>query len=245
MNKPDIGEQAISKAAELGLKSQLDEVEALDVNIETDPLELAQGRLDSVTIDGKGIVMNQDLRAERMILHTDSIEINPLKAALGNIELEQNTNAEAKVVLLEADIQRAFNSEYIQGKLQDQQIELDGEELTVNARNVKFTIPDRDRLALEADIIITNETTETISLSAQPTVDSDANQVVLKDIEYGDRQHHNVKLAQALIDSVQEILDLSNFDLKGIDLQVNRIEIMPGKIIIAGSAVVKEFPSEP
>lgn len=35
-----IGEQAINKAAEIGLSSQLYEVENLDVNIKTDPLKL-------------------------------------------------------------------------------------------------------------------------------------------------------------------------------------------------------------
>ncbi len=36
-DSPDLGEQTLNKAAEIGLSSQLDEVENLDVDIKTDP----------------------------------------------------------------------------------------------------------------------------------------------------------------------------------------------------------------
>lgn len=245
MNQPDIGEQAISKAAEIGMKSQLDEVEDLDVDIKANPLDLAQGKVESVTVDGQGMVMNEDLRADRLILHTDSIDLDPLKATFGNIELEKSTNAEAKLVLLEEDIQRAFNSAYIQDKLSNQQIELEGEKLTVNARNVKFTLPDRDRLYLQADINITESgETKQISLSAKPTVNSKANKIVLENVEYEDNNDNNSTLAKALLDSTEEILDLSNFELEEISLQIKKIEIGQGKLTIAGSALVEDFPAE-
>ncbi|NJO08767.1 MAG: LmeA family phospholipid-binding protein [Leptolyngbyaceae cyanobacterium SL_1_1] len=60
----DLGAQAISKAVEVGLKSQLDAVEDLQVNISTDPAKLVQGEVDYVEIKGKGLVMKRDLRAE-------------------------------------------------------------------------------------------------------------------------------------------------------------------------------------
>ncbi len=50
---PGLGEQALNKAAEIGLSSQLDEVDSLDVDIKTDPLKLVQGQVDSVTIEGR------------------------------------------------------------------------------------------------------------------------------------------------------------------------------------------------
>ena len=41
-DKPGLGEQALDKAVELGIGSQLDEVQNLDVAIKTDPLKLLQ-----------------------------------------------------------------------------------------------------------------------------------------------------------------------------------------------------------
>ena len=85
----DLGEQAISKIAEVGLASQLDEVENLDVTVKTDPGKILSGSVDSVAVNGKGMVMQKDLRVEEMQLQTDRIAINPLSAAFGKIELTQ------------------------------------------------------------------------------------------------------------------------------------------------------------
>jgi hypothetical protein len=114
--KGDLGEQALSKAAEVALTTQLDEVENLNVDIRTDPFKLVQGQLDSVKIEGEGLVMQKDLRAEELQVQTGNIAINPLSAAFGKIELTQPTEADAHVVLTEQDIQRAFNSEFMHDK---------------------------------------------------------------------------------------------------------------------------------
>jgi hypothetical protein len=244
MNQPDLGEQAISKAAEIGLKSQLNAVENLDIDIRGNPLDLAQGKLEAVTIDGKGMVMQKELRAERLVMQTDSIAIDTLKAALGNIALTQTTNAESKIVLLEADIQRAFNSEYIKNKLKNQKIELDGEILTINARNVEFTLPGNDRLSLTAAIHITEVSeTKQIALTAKPSIKANGSKIALKEVEYHHQEAANSALATALLESTQEILDLRNFELEGISLQIQRLEVSQGKMIIAAKALIREFPN--
>lgn len=241
MNQPDLGEQAISKAAEIGIENQLDEVEELDVDVRANPLDLVGGKLESVTIDGKGMVMQKELRAERLILQTDAIAVNSVKAALGNIELTQDTNAEAKIVLLEKDLQRAFNSEYIKGKLQNQKLDLNGEIVTINARNVKFTLPGDKKIGLEADIeIAESQTTKNIALSAKLSLDADGNKIAIADVEYHDRE--NAAFAQALLDSTKEILDLRNFELDAMSLKIDKLDVCQGKIIMAASAVISKFP---
>jgi hypothetical protein len=117
-----LGEQALNKAAEIGLANQLDEVENLDVNIKTDPLKLVQGKVDSVTIEGDGMVMQEDLRVEELDMKINNVAINPLSAAFGKIELTEPTQGSARVVLTEADINRAFNSNYIRDRLQNAQM---------------------------------------------------------------------------------------------------------------------------
>ncbi|WP_404789742.1 DUF2993 domain-containing protein [Altericista sp. CCNU0014] len=65
-NKPDVGERALNKMAEVAISSQLDEVENIDIAISTDPVKLVQGKVDSVAISGQGLVMKQDLRMETL-----------------------------------------------------------------------------------------------------------------------------------------------------------------------------------
>ena len=242
MGQQDLGEQAISKAAEIGIENQLDDVEELDVDIRANPLELAGGEVESVTIDAKGMVMQKDLRAERLILQTDEIALDGLKAALGNIELEHSTNAEAKIVLLEEDIQRAFNSEYIENKLKNQRIKIDGETKTVNAEKVRFTLPGEDKINLSADLtIVESNTKREIALSAKPQLEANGNKITIADVEY-----HNLEdadFAKALLDSMVEVLDLRNFELDEMSLRLTKLDVCEGKIIMAAAAEVHKFPN--
>ena len=241
MNQPDLGEQAISKAAEVGIESQLDEVKELNVDVRANPLEVMGGEVESVTVDAEGMVMQKDLRAERLILQTDQIAIDSIKAALGDIELTKSTNAEAKIVLLEADIQRAFNSEYVESKLKNQKLNVDGETLTVNASNVQFALPGEDKISLKADIeIVESGETKQIDLTAKPTLEADGNKIAIADVEY--HNEDNAAFAQALLDSTKEVLDLRNFELDAMTLKLDRLDVLKGKIIMAASAVVREFP---
>jgi hypothetical protein len=239
----DLGEQAISKAAEVGIDSQLDEVDKLDVDVEANPLDVAQGKVKSVTIDAEGMVMNKDLRTERLVLQTGSIDIDALKAAFGNIELEHSTDAEAKIVLKEEDLQRAFNSEYIQNKLKNQKVDIDGETVTVNAENVKFTLPGDEKISLSAEIDIAESSeTKKIAVSAKPRVEENGNKIVLEDVEYPNGENTNPELTQALLDSTSELLDLRNFELDEMSLQIKRLDVRQGKMTMTAHAEIREFP---
>ncbi|MEK0178335.1 MAG: DUF2993 domain-containing protein [Oscillatoriales cyanobacterium] len=73
-----LGEQAIDKVVEIAISSQLDESESLSVNVQTQPMQLAQGEVDSVTIDGEGLVLKQDLRVAKLQVKVNDISVNPL-----------------------------------------------------------------------------------------------------------------------------------------------------------------------
>ena len=243
MSSQDLGEQAISKAAEVGIESQLDEVKDLNVEVEANPLDVAQGEVESVTVDAKGMVMNKDLRTERLVLQTDSIEIDALKAAFGNIELEHSTNAEAKIVLKEEDLQRAFNSEYIQNKLKNKEVNIDGETVTVNAEDVTFELPGDEKINLTAKIELAESSeTKQIAVSAKPRIQENGNKIVLEDVEYPNGENTNPELTQALLDSTSELLDLRNFELDEMTLQIKRLDVRQGKMTMTAHAEVREFP---
>jgi hypothetical protein len=60
----------ISKAAELGLSSQVDEADKSDVDIKTDLLKAVQGQVDSVDLSGQGVVIQKRYpRARNGIAH--------------------------------------------------------------------------------------------------------------------------------------------------------------------------------
>lgn len=239
-----LGEQALNKAAEIGLSSQLDEVDSLDVDIKTDPLKLIQGQVDSVTIEGEGMVMQKDLRMEKFEMQMTNVAINPLSIAFGKIELTKPTEANAQVVLTETDINRAFNSKYVQSQLQSQKIHVNGQIKTIEPQYVDFQLLGNGKIALNASIkLIETGETQQVGFSAVPRISGNGKTVTLENVEYGEGEEISPELTKALIDQTSEILNLSNFDLEGISLQVNKLKVEVGKLTLQAEAYVEQIPA--
>jgi hypothetical protein len=242
-NSQDISEKAISEAAEVGLSSQLDQADTLDVDVETDTGKLMQGELDSVEIEGEGLVMEKDLRTEELDIETNQISINPLKAVFGDIELEQPTQATAKVVLTQEDIERAFNSDYIQQKLQNLEVEIEGKPVQIKAKQVEFKIPDERKINLHAQVMLTQtQEVKEIAFSAVPQKSRQGHKIELDEITYLDDQRVSPDLTAALVMSAEELLDLRNFELEGMSLRLQDLKIQPGCMTIQAKTQVTEFP---
>lgn len=239
-----IGEQALNKAAEVGLKSQLDEVEALNVDLKTDPLKLVQGQVDSVEIEGEGMVMQDDLRVEEMNMKVDNVAINPLSAAFGKIELTQPTQGSARIVLTEADINRAFNSEYVRNQLQETPISINEQTTTVVPQQVEFRLPGEKQVAINATVLLreTNETQQ-IAFTAVPQIGGNGQTVILEDVSYGEGEKVSPELTKALVEQTSQILNLSNFDLEGMSLTIDDLAVESGKLTLRAKAYVEQIPS--
>ena len=242
-DKGDIGEQTLSKVAEVGLSSQLDEVENLDVDIRTDPIKVIQGELDSVKIEGKGLVMQKDLRAEKLEVKTGNIGINPLSVAFGKIELTRPTDADVHVVLTQQDIDRAFNSQYIHDKLQNLEVKVDGQPMTIDARQVQFRLPGEGKIALNAEVIL-NKTGETkqVSFTTMPRLNAGGEKISLEEVQYAEGQEVSPELTAALLERASELLDLRNFQLEGMSLRLNGLDVQKGKLTLQAKANVEQIP---
>ncbi|MGB3293826.1 MAG: DUF2993 domain-containing protein [Phormidesmis sp.] len=239
----DIGEQAISKAVKTGLESQFDAVESLDVEIRTDPIKLAQGQVDKAVIEGKGLVIQNDLRTESLKLEADSVDISMMQVALGKIALDQSADATAQVVLKANDLQEAFASDYVKRKLRGQKIELpSGERVTTDVSNVQFTIPEDGKIALEADVMLIEKVeTHHIAFSAKPQLTDGGQVITLVDLDYDEATNDMPELTQSLVDSTEDLLDLRNFEVGDMSLQFERLEVKSNELIIHAKANVRSF----
>lgn len=243
-NDSSLGQQALNKAAEIGLSSQLDESEKLEVDVESDPLSLVQGKVDSVTIEGEGLVMQGDLRMEELDMEMTNIDINPLSAAFGKIELNKPTEASTRVVLTEGDINRAFNSEYVGSMLQNQQVQVNGQPMTIDTKKVDFRLPGEGKVALNTTVFL-RETGETkqVAFTAVPRVSANGQNVSLEDVQYTEGEELSPELTKALLDKASELLNLSNFDLEGMSLRIKQLNAEAGKLTVLAEAHVEKIPS--
>lgn len=239
-----LGEQAIDKVVEIAISSQLDESESLSVNVETQPMQLAQGEVDSVTINGEGLVLKQDLRVAQLEVKVNDISVNPLSAMFGKIELNGPAMGEARAVLTESDINRAFNSAYISQKLRELKVKRDGKTLTIDIQSVQCQLLSSAKIALEAEVLVREtDAREKIYFTAKPQIDAGGWAVSLQDVEYPENQEFSPDLTVALAAKASEVLDLRNFELEGMSLQIQELNVEAGLLTLKALAKVANFPT--
>lgn len=243
IGEPNLGDQALSKVAEVGISSQLDEVENLDVDIRTNPFELMQGKVNSVTIAGEGAVMKQDLRVESFEVTTGTIAVNPGSVLFGKIELTQPAAADARFVLHEEDLNRAFSSDFLRDKLQNLQIQVDGQPVSVDIFNAKIDLLDQQKLELEADVLLkdTGEIHHFKAIAA-PKVQAQGQRIAL-DILSTEAEGLSSELTDALCNAMMEFLDLRNFNLQGMSLTLQQLEMDADRLTLNAKTTIEEFPS--
>lgn len=236
------GEQAIDKVVEMAIASQLDESESLSVTVETQPLQLAQGEVDSLTIQGEGLVMQQDLRVAQLQVEVKDISVNPLSAMFGKIELNGPALGTARAVLTESDINRAFNSEYISGKLRQLKVHRDGQTVTIDVLSVDCKLLSEGKIALNAEVWVRDtSSTEKIYFTAKPEIDAGGWAVSLAEVEYPENQEFSPDLTAALAAKASEVLNLRNFELEGMSLRIQQLNVEAGLLTVQAEAKVEQF----
>lgn len=239
-----LGEQALNKIVQMALSTQVGEAENLKVQVKTDPNQLAQGEVESLAIDGKGLVMQQDLRMQEIEIQMNGIAVCPLKALMGNIELTKPTEGTARIVLTEADINHAFNSEVLVNQMRSLNIHVNGKLLTIDIQQVNCHLLANGKVVIDARILVqqTGETQQ-VSFATTPRISTCGRSISLEDVQYQDGKELSPELTTALMEKARKILNLRNFEMKGIMLQVHQLHVEAGKITLEAAANITQFPS--
>lgn len=239
----DLGKETLSNLAEVGIESQLEQVDDVDVEIDAAPADVVQGKVDAVQIDGKGMEMRDGLHMAEMHLQTGAVNLDVMSTLFGEVKLEQPTQASAQVVLTEQDINQAFNSDFIRQKMQRLKISVDGQPAQVDVQGVEFVLSDSGKVHLTAWLEV-DQTHKKTAFTATPQVSADRHQVLLEDVEYPDGDEFSPELTQALIRQSSELLDLRNFELEGMRLRLKELSIQDDCMTLLGEADITQFPSE-
>ncbi|MCD8486425.1 MAG: DUF2993 domain-containing protein [Desertifilum sp.] len=241
---PDLGEQALNATAEVALSSQLDEVQKLEVDIDTDPGKLMQGKIDTLEIEGQGLVMEKDLRMEELSMQVNNIAINPLSALGGKIELTEPGNGRAKAVLTEADLNRALASDYLSDKVRSLQIEVEGKPVTLETKDIQCRLLNDSKIALDTQVLRSDiGEVQSVSFTAKPQVLTGGTGVVLEDIQYAEGKELPPEFTKAIVNKVADILNLRSFDLEGMTLRIDRLHIKSGQLILNAQAHISKLPA--
>lgn len=244
-DEPRLEEQALSQAAELGLSSQLDAAEKIDVDVKTDLLKAIQGQVDSVSVTGQGLVMEKDIRVQEMELHVDSVAINPLSALFGQIELSEPTDAAARIVLTEQDINHTLNSEYIRNKMSNLELNVEGKTAVIEPLHMELHLPSDGKMVFNAKTLLHDEIGQTkqIGFTATMLVKTGKQSLLMEGFNCTPDQGVSLELAIAFMNKLKELVNLPYYELEEMALRVKDVEVHKGSLTLLADAHVKQIPS--
>lgn len=243
-NQPNLEEQVISAAVEMGLSSKLDSADNLDVDVRTNLLEIVQGQAHSVSVSGQGLVMQKDIRLQEMEIHTDNIAINPLSVLFGEIELSHPTNASARIVISEADLNQALNSDYVRRQMQPFKLDVDGQIVTLEMQKMSIQLPDVNTIVFNGSAKL-HERKETRSLNFQAVIHPGTifEPLFIEAFQCHPAPGISLQFAVALMEKFKELVFSPYFSLDGTAVRLRNMELQKGSLTIHTTAKITEIPS--
>lgn len=242
--KAGLGEQALNKIAEIALASQMEEAERLEVQVKTDPSKLARGEVDSIIIDGNGLVMQQDQVVEELQIQINRVTVKPLSALFGKIELTHPSEGTVRIVINDDNLTRTFNSESFHERLHQMQVFVEDKRVAIHAQQMKCVLLAEGKLAFNSELIL-GKTGEArpFAFTATPSIGADEQGIVLQNVQYVEGKELPPELTAALVAQVSEVLSLRNIELKGMSLRIQQLDVAAGKLTVQAAAHIEQFPS--
>ena len=116
----DWGERLLNTVASKTIRHLFTQSESVEVAVRCYPSsKLLQGSIDSFKMNGSGLVIRREFRAQDVSFETDAVSIDFSGVMNGKILLKQPTQAVAQVTLSEADINQSFQAELVKKRLQN------------------------------------------------------------------------------------------------------------------------------
>lgn len=232
------GDRLVSKAVGAAIAALFKRSEKIEANVRAEPVaKLLQGSVDGFDFIGNGMLMYNGLRIAVMELYLQAVSIDFSAIFAGQVKLRQPTQASMRVVLTEADLTSSFNTQFVVEKLQ--RLQYQGQPLTFG--NTQMTITPEKALRIQSEIKVGN-TAQPIAVDFTSRVDvEERRKIQFTDVTYqGDEEA--VNLSQALVNHVNDLLDLDKFALDGTQLRVDRLRVQNDAIVFYGSAQINQFP---
>jgi hypothetical protein len=243
-NEQRLEEQAVSKAAEMQLSSQLDQAEKINVDVQTDLWKIIQGQADGVSFSGKGLVVQKDIRLEELVLQTDKIDINLFSAIFGEIELNKPVKSIARVVLKEADINRALTSNYIRSQMPTFDLNVDGEIVTLKPLEIQMFLPDEGKIKFNGTVSIHQKAnTNELSFTALVRPRTPTQPIMLESFTCTEGDGISLEIVTALIQKIKELVNLPYIKLDAMALQIKNMEVQKETIKTWVEAYIKQIPT--
>jgi len=246
----DWGENLLNTVASNTIRHLFTRSDLVEVEVRCFPSsKLLQGSIDSFKMHGRGLVIRKAFRTEEMSFETDAVAVDFASVMRGNIALKQPTQAIAQVRLTEPDINKAFEAQLVRQRLE----KLDDPRLTalsggkpVSFGQVALQLCGNGKIELQARADLGHRQ---VPLSMGCTLGVERRRRVrFNDVEFREEQipesdrELSGKLTAVMGEILNDMVDLDRFNLDGVMLRLNRLEMRGKDLLFSGYAQIDRVP---
>lgn len=239
----------VDQVVESSLRDQFEQVERLDVRIESVPsYRLLQGKVDQVQLAGRGLYLVEDVRIDTLEVETDAIALDPAQLRQGVIQLEQPLQAGIRLVLDQDDIDRTLQSPKVVELLQNLSFQFAGLGAVGDLSDYTFSAPKLtliagDRMRFEVTLQQQDIAQSIVIVAESGFQVLNGTQIQLIDpVASVNQQPIPVELIGFLQQSASQFLDLRRLEELGITARLLQLEVEPNDQL-AIAAFVRIEPS--
>lgn len=225
--KPRFGERAVNRFIELVL-SRLVDAERVQVRIKANLKKLAQGELDGLLIQLAGYLMRPNLRVEQFYFDIGAAAVDIQKAMKRKIELLHPSEGNFQLVITKEQLNHFLNAEVLK-QIQDIH--------SIEQLDCKFT---ENTIALQFQSN-SNGVAEATTYPFIPQIISESNLVLLKQ-QNTQGEPLPVELINSVMETVSEILNLSDVSNQGTEFLIQQVDVEPDRITVQAIAQITAFP---
>jgi LmeA-like phospholipid-binding len=247
----DWGERMLNTVASQTIRHLFTTSESVEVFVRCYPSsKLLQGSIDSFTMSGRGLVIRKDFAVEEMSFETDAVTIDFSSVLSGKLSLKQPTQAIAQVILSEAGINKAFKAELVRKRLINLTLpaltELSGgKPVSFPEIQVQLLPKNRLRILATADLnsaeLVPLNMIVTTAIERRRRISFKDPEIELEQIPESQREISRT-LSLALVEILDNMVDLDRFDLDGVKMRLNRLETEGQRLIFSGYAEIERIP---
>jgi hypothetical protein len=230
-DRSNLSEQAFNKAIEVGLASQLQEAENIEVEIHSEPLQLIQGEVDSVRVQGQGVVTPQNLRIEEVILRSDHVAVNLLKTTLGTPRLKSLEDASVGITLTEADLNQILRSDYLFQELSPLTLKTARESLTLAWQSGSIQLLEKQQFYLEGELTANFQQRQQVVIFGI-TFRISQKEISLVAGEYLQETDLPLEITTMLLTKVNQLVQIRKLNIGNLQIVVDCIEIQNKSLVM-------------
>lgn len=260
-NNFSLSEAVLSKLAEVYLSSQVKKSQSLKIDIDSNPEKIVKGKIDSISLTGKKLVILGNLTIEEIILDSNDITLNLIEIISGKIELETPSQFTAKAILTTPDCDRLLNSKYLNKLLKRLPVKIKERLYTFQIQHAKCYLKERDKLTLAAELILTegqpeasasqagredlasSSKTKTTEFEIDLSLAEGGAKIMLETGKYQKNKALPLEATIEIIGKIKELLYFRCFNSSNFSFEIYKLRIEAKQLIISVKGNVKRLPS--